>query len=207
MTHKSFNLLSAEDDKKKFVSARRSGVSVGSSALCSEVDGGRLSGNQEDNSFALFSSFESSAENEREIPALDTDDYEGLPLKSVRIDGKEDTHVSFSADQAGPSSILSSSSSNSSDSLVLNVADGVQVTCLRGGSPGSCKGAEPTGMFLATASGFSDGIKTSLNAGGVEDEIPQEAHFSDSEDSVTDVSGNNETIVDDMPGTSIELCK
>ena len=200
MTHKSFNLLSAEDDKKKFVSALKFGVSVRSSALSAEVDGGRMSGNQEDNSSASFLSFESSAENKREIPA--SRDTEALPLKSVRIDGKEDTRVSFSADQAGPSSILSSSSSNSSDSLVLNIADGMQASCLRGGSPFSCNKAEPTEMFLATASGFSDGIKTSLN-----DEIPQEAHFSDSEDNVTDVSGNNETVVDDMPGTSIELCK
>ena len=204
MTHKSFNLLFAEDDKKKFVS----GVSVSSSALSGEADGGVISGNQEDNSFASFSSFEISAENEREIPvSRDTEDYEGLPLKSVRIDDKEDTYVSFSADKAGPSSILSSSSSKSSDSLVLNNTDGVQVSCLRSGSPGSCNEAEPTEMFLATASGFSDGIKTSLNAGGFENEIPREVHFSDSEDNVTDVSGNNETVVDDVPGTSIELCK
>ncbi|XP_074627230.1 uncharacterized protein LOC141885240 [Acropora palmata] len=193
-----------EDDKKKFVS----GVSVRSSALSGEADGGVISGNQEDNSFASFSSFESSAENEREIPvSRDTEDYEGLPLKSVRIDGKEDTYVSFSADKAGPSSILSSSSSKSSDSLVLNINDGVQVSCLRSGTSDSCNEAEPTEMFLATASGFSDGIKKSLNAGGFEDEIPREAHFSDSEDNVTDVSGNNETVVDDVPGTCIELCR
>ena len=59
--------LSAKDDKKKIVPCR-SRVSVKSSALSGEADGGRIAGNQEDNSFASFSSFESSAENEREIP-------------------------------------------------------------------------------------------------------------------------------------------
>ena len=206
---KSLNLLSSEDDKKEIV-PRRSHVSVRSSARSGEVDDGRTSGIQKDNSSASFLSFESSAGNEREIPASrDTEDYEGLPLESVTTDGKEDTDVSFSSDEAGPSSILSSTSSNSSDSLVLNSAEGVPVTCLRGGSPGSCEETEPTEMFLATESGFSDGItsgKTSLNAGSFEDEIPQEAHSSDSEHNVTDVGANNETVVDDMQGTSVESC-
>ena len=115
----SLNLLSAEDEE-----TRRSRTSARSSALSGGENGERISGNQDDNSYASFLSFESSAENEREIPASrDTEDYEGLPLESVRTDGKEDTGVSFSSDEAGPSSILSSTSSNSSDSFVLNFAD------------------------------------------------------------------------------------
>ena len=205
----SLDLLSAKDDKRKIVT-RRSRVSAGSSALSGEVDGGRISRSQEDTSSASFSSFESSAENEREIPASrDTEDYKGLPLESVRNDGKKDTRVLFSSDQVGPSSILSSTRSNSSDSLVLNSAEGVQATCLRSGSPGSCEEPGPTEMFLATGSGFSGGMtsgKTSLNIESFEEEIPQEAHFSDSEDNVTVVGGNNETIVDNMQGTSVESC-
>ena len=184
---KSFNLPSAEDDKEKIVT-RTSRVAARCSALSGEVEGGRISGNQEDNLCPSFLSFESSAENEREIPASrDTEDYEGLPLESVRTDGKEDAHISFSPDQAGPSSILSSMSSNSSDSLILKITEGEQVTCSWNGSPGSCEETEPTEMFLATGSGFSDGItsgKTSFHTGSFEEEIPQEAHFSDSEDNV-----------------------
>ena len=112
----------------------------------------------------------------------------------------------FTSDLAGPSSILSSTSSNSCDSLVLNITEGVQVTCLRGGSPGSRKEMQPTEMFLATASGFSNGMKTSFDEGSFEDEIPQEAHFSDSEENVTDVGGNSEIVLDNMHRTSIESC-
>ena len=206
---KSLDLLSAKGYKRKIVT-RRSSVSARHSALHGEADGGTISGNQEDNSFASFLSFESSAENEREIPASrNTEDYEGLPLESVRTDGKEDTDVSFPSDQAGPSSILSSTSSNSSDSLVLNSAEGVNMTCLRDDSSGFSEETEPTEMFLATGSGFSDGItsgNTRLNTGSFEEEIPQEAQFSDSEESVTDGVGNNETIVDDMQGTSVGSC-
>ena len=183
---------------------------VRSLAPSDEVDCGRTSGNQEDNSSASFLSFESSAENEREIPASRyTKDYEGLPLERLRTDGKKDTDVSFSSDQAGPSSVLSSMISNSSDSLVLNIAEGVQVTCLRGGSLGSCEEAEPAEMFLATGSGLLDGItsrKTSLNAGSFEDEFPQQANLSDGEDNVIDVVVNNETVADDVQGTSVESC-
>ena len=205
----SLDLLSAKGYKRKIVT-RRSSVSARHSALSGEADGGRISGNQEDDSCESFSTFDSSAENGREIPASrNTEDYEGLPLESVRNDGKEDTHVPFSSDEAGPSSILSSTSSNSSDSLVLNSAEGVNVTCLRGDSSGFSEETEPTEMFQATGSGISDGItsgKTRMNIGSFEDEIPQEAQFSDSEDNVTDCVGNNETIVDDMQGTSIESC-
>ena len=140
--------------------------------------------------FASFPSFGNSAKNEREIPtSKGTENYEGLPLERVRTDSKGDTHVPFTSDQAGPSSILSNRSSNSSDSLVSNSAEGVQVPCLRGGLSGSCEETEPTETFQATGSGFS------------------EAPSSYSEDNVTDVSGNNETVVDDVPGTCIELCK
>ena len=205
----SLDLLSAKGYKRKIVT-RRSSVSARHSALYGEADGGTISGNQEDNSFASFLSFESSAENEREIPASrNTEDYEGLPLESVRNDGKGDTHVPFSSDEAGPSSILSSTSSNSSDSLVLNSAEGVNMACLRDDSSGFSEETEPTEMFLATGSGFSDGItsgNTRLNTGSFEEEIPLEAQFSDSEDNVTDGVGNNETVVDDMQGTSIESC-
>ena len=201
--------LSAKEDKKKIVPCK-SGVSVRSLALSGEADGGRISGNQEDNSFASFSSFGSSAENEREIPtSKGTENYEGLPLERVRTDSKGDTHVPFTSDQAGPSSNLGNTSSNSSDSLVSNNAEGVQVPCLRGGLSGSCEETEPTEMFQATGSGFSDGItsgKTSLNTGSFEGGISQEGHFSDSEDNVTDGGRNNETTVDDMQGTSIASC-
>ena len=205
----SVDSLSAKEDKKKIVPCK-SGVSVRSSALSGEADGGRISGNQEDNSFASFSSFESSAESEREIPtSKGTENYEGLPLERVRTDSKGDTHVPFTSDQAGPSSILSNMSSNSSDSLVSNNAEGVQVPCLRGGLSGSCEETEPTEMFQATGSGFSDGItsgKTSLNTGSFEGGISQEGHFSDCEDNVTDGGRNNEITVDDMQGTSIASC-
>ena len=205
----SLYLLSAKDDERKIVT-RGSRVSIRSSALSGEEDGQKISGNQEDNLCASFLSFKSSAENEREIPASrDTKDYEGLPLESVRTDGNEATNVSFSSDQADPSSILSSMISNSSDSLVLDSAEGVKVTCLRGSPPGSCEETERTQMSLASGSGFSDGItsgKTRLNTGSLEEEIPQEAQFSDSEDNVTDCVGNNEMIVDDMKRTSIESC-
>ena len=205
----SLDLLSAKDDKRKIVK-RRSRVSARSSALSGEVDGGRISRSQQDTSSASFSSFESSAENEREIPtSRDTEDYKGLPLESVRNGGKGDTRVLSSSDQVGSSSILSRTRSNSSDSSVLNSAEGMQVTCLRSGSPGSCEEPGPTEMFLATGSGFSGGMtsgKTSLNIESFEEEIPQEAQFSDSEDSVTVAGGNSETIVDNMQGTSVESC-
>ena len=201
----SLDSLSAKDDKKKIVPCK-SGVSVRSLALSGEADGGRISGNQHDNSFVSVSSYESSAENEREIPALrGTENYEGLSLESVRTDGKEDTHNFFSSDQAGPSSILSNTSTNSCDSLVLNSAEGVQMPCLRAGSSGSCEETEPSEMFQVTASVFSDGIisgNTSLNTGRFNRAIPQEVHFSDSEDNVTYGGGNNETVVDDMQGSS-----
>ncbi|XP_044176831.1 uncharacterized protein LOC122959547 [Acropora millepora] len=205
----SLDSLSAKDDKKKIVPCK-SGVSVRCSVLSGEADGGRISGNQEDNSFASFSSFESSAENEREIPtSKGTENYEGLPLERVRADSKGDTHVPFTSDQAGPSSISSNTNSNSSDSLVSNSAEGVQVPCLRGGSSGSCEETEPSETFQATGSGFSDGItsgKTSLNTASVDEGISQEGHFSDSEDNVADGGRNNETTVDDMQGTSVESC-
>ncbi|XP_015765103.1 PREDICTED: uncharacterized protein LOC107344017 isoform X3 [Acropora digitifera] len=206
---KSLDSLSTKDDKKRIVPCKY-GVPVRSSPLSGEADGGRISGNQEDNSFASISSFESSAENEREIPtSKSTENYEGLPLERVRADSKGDTHVPFTPDQAGPSSILSNTNSNSSDSLVSNSAEGAQVPCLRGGSSGSCEETEPTETFQATGFGFSDGItsgRTSLNTGSFEGGISQEGHFSDSEDNVTDGSGNNETTVDDMQGTSVESC-
>ena len=66
MKDKSFNLLSAENDKKKIIT-HGSRVSLRGSMLSGEVDGGRILGNQEDNSCASFSSFVSSAEHEREI--------------------------------------------------------------------------------------------------------------------------------------------
>ncbi|XP_067051801.1 uncharacterized protein [Acropora muricata] len=204
----SLDSLSAKDDKKKIVPCK-SGVSVRSSVLSGEADGGRISGNQEDNSFASFSSFESSAENEREIPtSKGTENYEGLPLERVRADSKGDTHVPFTSDQAGPSSISSNTNSNSSDSLVSNSAEGVQVLCLRGALSVSWEETEPTEMFQATGSGFSDGItsdKTSLNTASVDEGISQ-GHFSDSEDNVADGGGNNETTVDDLQRTSIESC-
>ena len=205
----SLHSLSAKDDKKKIVPCK-SGVSVRSSALSDEADGGMISGNQEDNSFASFSSFESSAENESEIPtSKGIENYEGLPLERVRADSKGDTHVPFTSDQAGPSSIFSNTSSNSSHSLVSNSAEGVQMPCLRGGSSASCEETEPTETFQATGSGFSDGItsgKTSLNTASVDKGISQEGHFSDSEDNVADGGGNYETTVDDMQGTSVESC-
>jgi len=117
------DLLSPEDDEKEIVT-RRSRVCTRSSVLIGEEDGRRISGNQEDNSCASFLSFESSTENKRDIPSSrDTKDNEGLPLESGRTDAKEDTHISFSSGQADSSSILSSTSSNSSDSLVLNSAN------------------------------------------------------------------------------------
>ena len=117
------DLLSPEDDKKEIVT-RRSRVCARSSVLIGEEDGRRISGNQEDKSYASFLSFESSTENERDIPSSrDTKDNEGLPLESGRTDAKEDTHISFSSGQADSSSIMSSTSSNSSDSLVLNSAN------------------------------------------------------------------------------------
>ena len=205
----SLDSLSAKDDKKKIVPCK-SGVSVRCSVLSGEADGGRISGNQEDNSFASFSFFESSAENEREIPtSKGTENYEGLPLERVRANSKGATHVPFTSDQAGPSSISSNTNSNSSDSLVSNSAEGVQVPCLRGGSSGSCEETEPSETFQATGSGFSDGIasgKTSLNTASVDEGISQEGHFSDSEDNVADGGRNNETTVDDMQGTSVESC-
>ena len=92
--------LSTKDSKRKIVT-RRSHVSVRSSVLSGEVDGGRMSGNQGDSSCESFLSFESSAEIEKEIPASgDIEDYEGLPLKRVRTDGKEETHVSFTSDSS-----------------------------------------------------------------------------------------------------------
>ena len=111
--------------------------------------------------------------------------------------------------QTGPSSILSSMISNSSDSLVLNIAEGVQVTCLRGSLLGSWEETEPAKMFLTTGAGFLGGItsgKTSLNAGSFDDEIRQQANLSDSEDNVIDVVANNETVVDDVQGASIDSC-
>ena len=56
-----------------------------------------------------------------------TGNYEGLSPERVRTDGKRNTRVSSTSDQAGPSSILSNTSSNSSNSLVSNSAEGVQV--------------------------------------------------------------------------------
>ena len=209
LKNESLNLLSAKDDKRKILT-RRSRVSARRSVLNNKVDGGKISGNQRNYLCVSFLTFESSTENKGEIPASrDTEHYEGLPLESVRTDCKEDTHIPCSSDQADPSSILSSTSSNSSDSLVLNSAEGVKVTCLRGGSSCSCEETESTEMFAATGSGFSDGItsgKESLNTRSFEEENPQEAEFSDREDNVTDVGANNETIVDDMQGTSIESC-
>ena len=167
----------------------------------------RISESREDTSPASFSSFESSAENERTISALrDTEDYKGLPLESLRNDGTEHNHIPISSDQAGPSSIFSSTRSNASDSLVLNSAEGEQV---RDGSSHSCEEMEPTKVFPATGSGFSGGIssgKTSLNTGSFEEEIPQQAQFPDTKGNVTDVGGNNETIVDDMLETSMASC-
>ncbi|KAK2566499.1 putative E3 ubiquitin-protein ligase RZFP34 [Acropora cervicornis] len=203
------DVLSGKDDRRKIVT-RRSRVSARSSALSDELDGGRISESREDTSPASFSSFESSAENERTISALrDTEDYKGLPLESLRNDGTEQHHIPISSDQAGPSSIFSSTRSNASDSLVLNSAEGEQVTFVRDGSSDSCEEMEPTKVFLATGSGFSGGIssgKTSLNTGSFEEEIPQQAQFSDTKDNVTDVGGNNETIVDDMLETSMASC-
>ena len=150
---KSFNLLSADDHKNKNGTCR----SARGWTLSGEVDGRRILRKQENNSYASFSSFKSSSENDREIPASrGTENYEGLPLERVRTDSKGDTHVPFTSVQAGPSSILSSTSSNSSDSLVSNSAEGVQVPCLRGGSSGSCE-VKPTEKIQATGSEFSDG--------------------------------------------------
>ena len=168
------DVLSGKDDRRKIVT-RKSRVSARSSALSGELDGGRISESREDTSPASFSSFESSAENEKELPASrDTEDYKGLPLERVS-----------------------------------NEAEGVQVTCVRGSLSDSCEETEPTEVFLATGSGLSDGItsgQTSSNTGSSEEEISQEAQFSDTKDNVTDVGGNNETIVDDVPGTSIASC-
>ena len=92
--------LSAKDKKRKIVT-RRSRVSVRSLALSGEVDGGRMSGNQGDSSCESSLSFESSAETEKEIPASgDIEDYEGLPLKRMRTNDKEYTHVPFSSDSS-----------------------------------------------------------------------------------------------------------
>ena len=145
---KSFNLLSADDQKKK--NGTRGSAS-------GEVDSRRILRNQEDNSYASFSSFKSSAENDREIPASrGTENYEVLSLERVRTDSKGDTHVPFTSVQAGPSSILSSTSSNSSNSLVSNSAEGVQMPYSRGGSSGSCE-VKPTEKIQTTGSEFSDG--------------------------------------------------
>ena len=57
--------------------------------------------NQEDSSCESFLSFESAAEIEKEIPASgDIEDYEGLPLESLRTDGKENAHVPFTSDSS-----------------------------------------------------------------------------------------------------------
>ncbi|XP_015759568.1 PREDICTED: uncharacterized protein LOC107338833 isoform X2 [Acropora digitifera] len=129
-----------------------------------------------------------------------------LPLKGERSDvlsGKDDRRKIVTRRSRV------SARSNASDSLVLNSAEGEQVTLVRDGSSDSCEEMEPTKVFLPTGSSFSGGIssgKTSLNTGSSEEEIPQQAQFSGTKDNVTDVGGNNETIVDDMLETSMASC-